>query len=112
VGCPNWVSLLGVFPASLSDASTLSSGRCGEPNSPPVGAIEVVFCRDPFVDIACEQKDSSKKIINAIGDSVCSRVWLRIWKVAVTFGRMKGSHIQFLCHGLVFQCAFDPMKPG
>jgi len=50
------VSLLGVFPALLSDAPTLSSGRCCEPNRPPGGAILVVFGGDLFVDIVCEQK--------------------------------------------------------
>jgi hypothetical protein len=48
------VSLLGVFPASLSDSPTLSFGRCCEPNSLLVGAILVVLGRDPFVDIVCE----------------------------------------------------------
>ena len=50
------VYYLGVFPALLYGAPTLSSGRCCEPNSPPVEAILVVFSRDPFVDIVCEQK--------------------------------------------------------
>ena len=48
--------LLGVFPASLSAAPTLYSGRCCEPNSPPNGVILVVFGGHPFVDIVCEQK--------------------------------------------------------
>jgi len=47
--------ILGVFPALSSDAPTLSSGRCCDPNSPPVGAILVVFGGYPFVDIVCEQ---------------------------------------------------------
>jgi len=51
------VSLFGVFPALLSDAPKLSSGRCCcEPNRPPSGAILVVFGGDPFINIVCEQK--------------------------------------------------------
>jgi hypothetical protein len=34
VGCPNYLPLFGVFPAS--DAPTLSSGRCCEPTGHPV----------------------------------------------------------------------------
>ena len=50
------MTLLGVFPALLSDAPTLFS-QCGcEPNSPPVGDILVGFSGDPFVNIICEQK--------------------------------------------------------
>ena len=56
MGCLNCVSLFGVFPAILSDAPTLSSGRCCEPNRPPGGAILVVFGGDPFIDIVCESK--------------------------------------------------------
>ena len=48
------MSLLSIFPALLSDAPTLSSGRCCEPNRPPSGAISVVFGGDPFIDIVCE----------------------------------------------------------
>ena len=50
------MSLLGVFPALLSDAPALSSGHCCEPNRPPGGAILVVCGGDPFVDIVCERK--------------------------------------------------------
>jgi len=50
------VSLLGVFPALLSDAPKLSSGHSCEPKSPPVGAILVVFGGDLCVNIVCEQK--------------------------------------------------------
>ena len=55
MGCLNCMSLLSVFPALLSDAPTLSSGHCCEPNSPLVGDILVVLGRDPFVDIMCKQ---------------------------------------------------------
>jgi len=112
LGCPIWVSLLCVFSTLVSDASTLVSERCWEPNSPPVGAILVVICGDLSVDVVCEQKHSSKQIMNAIGDFECFWVYLKILKVAVTFGGMKASYIDFLCHGLVFHCTFDPMKPG
>jgi len=50
------VSLVGVFPASLSNAPTFSSGQCCEPNSALVGAILVVVGGDPFVDILCKQQ--------------------------------------------------------
>ena len=50
------MSLISVFSALLYDAPTLSSGRWCELNSPPVGAIVLVFGGDPFVDIVCEQK--------------------------------------------------------
>ena len=50
------MSLLGVFPILLSHAPTLSSGRCSVANSPPVGAILVVFGGDPCFHIICEQK--------------------------------------------------------
>ena len=49
------MSFLGVFQALISDAPTLSSGRCCEQNSKSVGAILVDFGGDPFVDIICEQ---------------------------------------------------------
>ena len=49
------MSLLGVFPAVLSDAPSLPSGHYCEPNSPPDGAMLVVFGGDPFVDIVYEQ---------------------------------------------------------
>jgi len=56
VGCPNYLSLLSVFPVLLSDARTLSSGCCCEPNSPLVGVILVVIGGDPFIDIVFEPK--------------------------------------------------------
>jgi hypothetical protein len=56
------VSLLDVYPALLSDAPTLSSGRFCEPNRPPGGAVVVVFAGDPFVNIVCEQK----KVVNQL----------------------------------------------
>jgi hypothetical protein len=55
------VSVLGVFPAVLSEAAILSSGRCCEPNSPHVGAILIVFTGYLFVDTVCEQKMVPKK---------------------------------------------------
>jgi len=47
------VSLLGALGELLSDARTSYSGRSGEPNSPPVGAIVVVFSGDPCCTVAC-----------------------------------------------------------
>jgi hypothetical protein len=62
------VALLGVFPGLYSGTPTLSFGRCCEPNSPPGGAISVVFSGDPFIDIVCKQYDDSNQIINSIGN--------------------------------------------
>ena len=45
-----------MLPALSSDAPTLSSGCCCEPNSAPGGAILIIFGRDPFVEILCNQK--------------------------------------------------------
>jgi hypothetical protein len=104
--------LLGVFPALLYDATTLSSGCCCEPNNPPGGAILVDFSGDPFVDIGCEQTGGSKQIVIAMGNFECSGVQWKIFKVAVTFSGMKASYIHLLCHVLVFHCTFDSMKPG
>ena len=108
----NWVSLLNVFLALLSDAPTLPSGCCGEGTRSRVGAILVVFGGNLFIDIICVQKHCSTQIINPLGDFGRSRVWLRILKVAVTFGGMKAYYIHLLCHRLVFHCTFDTMKPS
>jgi len=61
VGCLNPMSLLSVFPASMSDASKLSSGLCWDQNNLLVGAILVVIGRDPFMDFVCEQ-DGGKEL--------------------------------------------------
>ena len=68
------MSWLSVFPALLSDAPTLSSGSCREPNGPPVGAILVVFAGYPCVDIICEHKAGGKRIINSVANVECSAV--------------------------------------
>jgi len=62
------VFLIGVFPALLSDAPTMSSGHCYEANSPQAGAILVVIGGDLFVDIVCKQTDDSNQIFNSIGN--------------------------------------------
>jgi hypothetical protein len=67
-GLPKLCVSFGVFPALLSDASTLSSGHCAEPNRPPAGAMLGVFCADLFFDIVCKQKDNIRQIINLNGD--------------------------------------------
>jgi hypothetical protein len=92
------VSLFSVFPALSSNAPTLSSGSCCEANSSPVGAILVIFCRDPFVDIVSEYKIGRNQIMNSNGDYELGRVLFRLLKAAVTFGGMKASNIDLKCH--------------
>jgi len=114
VGYLSWLTLLGVFPALLSDAPTLSSGRCCEPDTgPPVGARVHVFGGDPFGDIVCERQDVCKRIINSFAHFECSRRIVETIEGSSDLRWNEGLLYPFsLSWTGVYHWTFDPMRPG
>jgi len=107
------VSLLGVLPALLCDAPTLSSGRCCELNSPTVGAILVVFGGDPFVEIVCEKT----MVVNKLSiQLVISRMkWSIVGNIECSSDLRRNEGLlnpSYLSRSVVFQCTPDPMNSG